>query len=197
MNTRKGQQSGSANKNEKAHKPKHYIGKIPPTRQAEKNHTRKKPESTERKTRPDDRPHHPPASRYPSPNLRHRRCLVRQSRRMVRLLRVLVLRPLLRARILPQWQYDHTIAQHRWCLRSGLSDAPDRRLVLRPPRRQERPSHRDDDLRIHDVRRFTRDRRTAHLRADRRAGTRAAACRATVPGPVGRRGVRHERHLHE
>ena len=46
----------------------------------------------------------------------------------------------------PSGRPDDAAAQHGRRLRGGLPDAPDRRLALRPHRRQARPPHLDDDL---------------------------------------------------
>ena len=116
--------------------------------------------------------------RRPAPAQRDLRRLDRQSRRVVRLLRLRGVRALLRQRVLSRQRSGRPAAERRHPLRARLHRPADRRLAVRPPRRSLRPAQRADAVGAADVLRLADDRGDADLRVDRRRGAGAARPRA-------------------
>ena len=100
--------------------------------------------------------------------------LGRQSRRMVRLLRLCGVRALFRRGVLPQRRPGGAAAQRRAPVRGRLPGAAAGRLAVRPSRRSLRAAQRADALGAADVLRLADDRRHADLRDDRHRGAARA-----------------------
>ena len=130
-------------------------------------------------------------------HLGDRRWIVRESRRMVRLLRLCVYGAVFRIGVLSFRRSDNPASQCRGRLCRRLSDAPHRQLVLRPDCRPARPAHFDDGGRDHDVRRLADGGVASNLCQHWRCRPRAAAARAPAAGAIRRRRIRHERDVHE
>ena len=137
-------------------------------------------------------------SRRPAPpDPRHRRRVLGQPGRVVRLLRLFLHLALFRRGLLPLRRPHQPAAGRGRGLRRGLPGAADRRLGLRPAGGPPRPAVLHDGLGPADVLRQPDDRGAADPGQHRRAGAGPADRGAAGPGAVGRRRIRHQRHLHE
>ena len=125
------------------------------------------------------------------------RRLRRQSRRVVRLLRLLGLRAVFRQIVLPLREPDGAAPQCGGHLRRRVPHASLRRLAVRARGRPARSASGADDIGADDVRRLAHHRGDADLRDDRHRGAVRSAFRTPRAGPEPRRRVRHQRHISE
>ncbi len=121
--------------------------------------------------------------------------LGRQSRRVVRFLRLYGVRAVFRAGLLPEQRSRGAAAQCRRAVRRHLPDAPARRLAVRLSRRPLRPPPLVDALGGLHVLRLADDRGDADLCLDRLCRARHPRARPRHRGPEPRRRIRRQRHL--